>query len=163
MSALSTLSFLTVHLSPRNTVFLARKDKELLRMKLTDCANQEQHHIHAHIPRLNDLIDIMLVLHHFQDLAELPLYKVPCIRKEYVNLESSNESLDDTLHNLQEPNSFLETLTAHLDLGCKFGRLSLAVPSWAWSTLCQLRELFRSLPELRGLSFTPPPVRCAPL
>ena len=156
-------------ISPQEIMsFLARKDKELLRMKLTDCANQEQHHIHAHIPRLNDLIDIMLVLHHFQDLAELPLYrtmqfKVPCIRKEYVNLESSNESLDDTLHNLQEPIRLLETLTAHLDLGCKIGRLSLAVPSWAWYTLCQLRELFRSLPELRGLCFTPPPVRCAPL
>ena len=83
--------------------------------------------------------------------------------KELVDLESSNQSLDDTLYSLQTPIRLLETLTAHPDLGCKFGKLSLAGLGWAWYIHIQLHELFRSLPELRGLSFTPPPVRCAPL
>ena len=99
------VSFLTIHLCPRNTVFLARSDKVPLRMKLTDCLNEVDQNILPHISRLNELINIMLVSHHFQHLAELLLhrtinFKVASITKEYVNLESSNESLDDTLHSL---------------------------------------------------------------
>ena len=166
MSAISTLSFLSVHLSPRNTVFLAKKDREPLRMKLADCPNELHHNNLAHTSRLDDLINILPVSHHFRHLGELLLrrtihVKAPSITKECVNLGSSNGSLDDTLYSLQKPIRLLETSTAHLDLGCKTGRLSLAVPGWAWYTNFQLHELFRSLPKLRGLSFSPAPVRRA--
>ena len=100
-------------------------------MKLTDCRNEVHHHNLAHISHLNDLINITLVSHHFRHLTELLLYrtiyfKVLSMTKELVDLESSNQSLDDTLYNLQTPIRLLETLTAHPDLGCKFGKLSLA-------------------------------------
>ena len=140
MTALSTLSFLTIHLSPRNTVFLASNDKEPLRMKLTDCPNEVHYYLLAHTSRLNDLSNILPVSHHFRHLAELLLhrtihFRVPGITKECVDLESSNESSDETLYGLQKPIHLLETLTVHPDLGCKTDKLSLAVPSWAWYTL----------------------------
>ena len=166
MPALSTLSFLTVHLFPRNTVFLASNDKEQLRMKLADCPYELHCYILPHTSQLNDLINLLSVSHNFRYFAELLLHRiidfnVLCITKECVNLESSNGSLDDTLYSFQKPIGLLETWTAHPDLGCKTGRLSLAVLGWAWYTHFQLHERFRSLSKLRGLSFTPAPVCCA--
>ena len=123
-----------LHLSPRYTVFLARNIKESFRMKLTVCPNEVHHHSLAHISHLNNLINITLVSHHFRHFTELLLYrtiyfKVPSMTKELVDLESSNQSLDDTLYSFQIPIRLLETLTAHPDLGCKIGKLSLAFQS----------------------------------
>lgn len=44
-------------------------------MKLTDCLNEVHHRILARISCLNDLINTMLVSHHFQHLPELLLHR----------------------------------------------------------------------------------------
>ena len=106
-------------------------------MELTDCPIEVHYYILAHTSRLNDLISILPVSHHFRHLAELLLhrtihFRVPSITKECIDLKSSNESLDDTLYSRQKLVRLLETLTAHPDLGRKTGKLALAIPGCAW-------------------------------
>ncbi|KAL9077366.1 MAG: hypothetical protein Q9161_000211 [Pseudevernia consocians] len=131
---------------------------------LGDLPNELLHEILSNIPRQSQLAKVALVSEHFKTLVEPLLYRDIVVSvcetaEERANRKMVDGRMDSTVPSFESFDQLIHVLSKHQHLSNGVLTLCLRTEVLLWDQFCAAHSrLLKQLPQLRALSFSPPPL-----